>query len=226
VAHIRGIIFDIDGTLVDSNDAHAHAWQQAMAQYGYEVPFADIRPLIGMGGDKVLPELLGIQKESETGARIEQSRSQLFKERYLPHLRAFPGAMALLRHLHKQGFTLAVATSSKPDEMSSLLNVVDPHAVDLFGQEVSSKEATQSKPDPDVIQVALKRTGCEPGQALMIGDTAYDIQSASGAGIKTIALRCGGWSDHDLQGALAIYNDPADLLAHYATSPLVEQEDQ
>src|SRR5947208_15200516 len=151
MARIRGIIFDIDGTLVDSNDAHAHAWQQAMAEYGYDVSFDKIRPLIGMGGDKVLPALLGIQKDSEPGSKIDRRRSQLFKERYLPHLRAFPGAMELLRHSHNQGFVLAIATSSKPDEMNSLLNVIDPHAADLFTQEVSSKEASQSKPDPDVV---------------------------------------------------------------------------
>jgi len=119
MARIRGIIFDIDGTLVDSNDAHAHAWQQAMAEYGYDVSFDRIRPLIGMGGDKVLPELLGIQKDSEPGSKIDRRRSQLFKERYLPHLRAFPGAMKLLRYLHNHGFILAIATSSKPDEMNS-----------------------------------------------------------------------------------------------------------
>jgi HAD superfamily hydrolase (TIGR01509 family) len=223
MARIRGIIFDIDGTLVDSNDAHAYAWQQAMAEYGYDVPFDKVRPLIGMGGDKVLPELLGIQKDSEPGSKIDRRRSQLFKERYLPHLRAFPGAMELLRHLHNQGFTLAVATSSKPDEMNSLLGVIDPHVADLFTQEVSSKDATQSKPDPDAVQVALKRTQCEPDQALMIGDTAYDIESAGSAGLKTIAFRCGGWGDHDLRGAMAIYDGPADLLAHYDASSLAQK---
>jgi HAD superfamily hydrolase (TIGR01509 family) len=223
MAQIHGIIFDIDGTLVDSNDAHAHAWQQAMAAYGYDVPFAKIRPLIGMGGDKVLPELLGIQKDSEPGSKIDRRRSQLFKERYLPHLRAFPGASELLRHLHERGLVLAVATSAKPDEMHSLLHVIDSHATDLFTQEVSSKEATQSKPDPDVVQVALKRTQCSPDQALMIGDTAYDIEAAARSGIKTIAFRCGGWSDRDLQGAIAIYDGPADWLAHYNESPLAQK---
>jgi len=223
MAQIRGIIFDIDGTLVDSNDAHAHAWQQAMAENGYDVSFDRVRPLIGMGGDKVLPEVLGIQKDSEPGSQIDQRRGQLFKERYLPHLRAFPGAMALLRHLHNQDFMLAIATSAKPDEMNSLLHIIDPHASDLFTQEVSSKEATQSKPDPDVVQVALKRTQCPPGQALMIGDTAYDIKAAARSGIKTIAFRCGGWSDHDLQDAIAIYDGPTDLLAHYDQSPLAQK---
>src|SRR5437764_9922342 len=182
MAQIRGIIFDIDGTLVNSNDVHAQAWQQAMAEYGYEVSFDTIGPLIGMGGDKVLPELFGIQKDSEPGSKIDRRRSQLFKERYLPHLRAFPGAMELLRYLHNHSFILAIATSSKPDEMNSLLNIIDPRAADLFTQEVSSKDADQSKPDPDVVQVALKRTQCTPDQALMIGDTAYDIEAAARAG--------------------------------------------
>lgn len=224
MAQIHGIIFDIDGTLVDSNDAHAHAWQQAMADYGYDVSFDKIRPLIGMGGDKVLPELLSIQKDSEPGEKIDKRRSQVFKERYLPHLRAFPGAIELLRHLHDRGFILAIATSSKPDEMASLLHIVDPHAADLFTQEVSSKESSQSKPDPDAIQVALKRTQCPSDRVLMVGDTAYDIEAATRAGIKTIAFRSGGWSDRDLQGAIAIYDGPADLLAHYEESPLVQKD--
>jgi HAD superfamily hydrolase (TIGR01509 family) len=224
MTQIRGIIFDIDGTLIDSNDAHAYAWQQAMAESGYDVSFDRIRPLIGMGGDKVLPELLGIQKDSEIGSKIDRFRSQVFKERYLPGLRAFPGAMELLSYLHNHSFMLAIATSSKPDEMHSLLKVIDPHAIDLFAQEVSAKEASQSKPDPDVIQVALKRTQCSSNQALMVGDTAYDIEAAARSGIKTIAFRCGGWSDRDLQGAIAIYDGPADLLAHYAESPLAQKD--
>ncbi len=223
MTQIRGIIFDVDGTLVDSNDAQAHTWQQAMAEQGYDVSFDKIRPLIGMGGDKVLPELLGIQKNSEQGSKIDQLRSQLFKERYLPHLHAFPRTMDLLRRLHDQGLTLVVATSSPPDAMNALLHIIDAHAPDLFTQEVSSKDTSQSKPNPDAVQTALQKAHCMPDEVYMIGDTAYDIESASGAGVKTIAFRCGGWSDHDLQGAIAIYDGPEDLLTHYYESPLAQK---
>ena len=219
---IQSAIFDIDGTLVDSNDAHAHAWVRALAEYGYNVSFEKVRPLIGMGGDKVLPEVAGISKESEEGQKISKLRKQIFLQEYLPHVRAFPGAVELLMRLRKQGLRLAIATSAEQDELQKLLAVIDPHAGDFFEQISSSKDAQQSKPDPDVIQATLQRTGFDPARTIMFGDTPYDIEAAGKAGVKTIAFRCGGWSDKDLRGALAIYNDPADLLQHYEESPLVK----
>ena len=222
MTQIRGVIFDIDGTLVDSNDADANAWVEAMAEQGYQVPFEKVRPLIGMGGDKVLPETLGIAKDSEVGKRISQRRKEIFKQRYLPHLKAFPAAMELLERMHEQGLKLIIATSAEPDELQSLLQVIGPHASELFADEVSAQEAKHSKPDPDVISAAVQRSGCSPQELVMIGDTAYDIEAAAKVNIKTIAFRCGGWSDKDLAGAIMIYDGPADLLAHYDTSVLVK----
>src|SRR5437764_5274058 len=109
MSHIQGVILDVDGTLVDSNDAHAKAWVEAMAQYGYKVAFDKVRPLIGMGGDKVLPETVGLEKDSEEGKRISQRRKEIFKERYLPNLHAFPGARELLEQMRKRGLKLAIA---------------------------------------------------------------------------------------------------------------------
>lgn len=216
--HIRGVILDVDGTLVDSNDAHAHSWVEAMAEYGYKVAFERVRPLIGMGGDKVLPETVHLHKDSETGQQISKRRAAIFKERYLPTLRAFPGAKELLQEMRKRGLKLAVASSAKPDELKSLLRLVG--AEDLIEEETSSKDVQRSKPDPDVMRVTLKRTGLDANELLMIGDTAYDIQAAEKVHIGTIAFRCGGWKDADLAGAIAIYDGPADLLAHYDSSPL------
>src|SRR5689334_23262546 len=101
--HIHGVILDVDGTLIDSNDAQAHSWVEAMAAYGYHVAFDKMRPLIGMGGDKVLPETLQVSKDSEQGKAISQKRGEIFKERYLPHLQPFPGAKELIEHIRKQG---------------------------------------------------------------------------------------------------------------------------
>ena len=215
-----GIILDIDGTLIDSNDAHAHSWIEAMAEQGYNIPFDKVRPLIGMGGDKVLPEVLGISKDSPQGKTIDQRRSEIFQQRYLSKVRAFPGAGELLQRMHDQGLKLVVATSSKQEELNKLLNIIGPHVSDLFQQETTSSDAPQSKPNPEVVDVALQKSDLKPDTAIMIGDTAFDIEAAAKAGVKTIALLCGGWSDSDLKGAIAIYNDPADLLAHYDESPL------
>lgn len=218
--HIQYAILDIDGTLVDSNDAHTHAWIQAMAVYGHRVPFTRVRPLIGMGGDKVLPETLGIAKDSEEGQQISARRKAIFLSQYVPNLHPFPAARELLQHMHGQGLKLIVATSSEPDELQQLLQVIGPHIQDLFEERTSARDVKHSKPDPDVMHAALQRAGARPDKALMIGDTAYDIESATRVAVETIAFRCGGWSDHDLQGAIAIYDGPADLLAHYQASPL------
>jgi len=218
VIHVHGVILDVDGTLVESNDAHAHSWVQALEAFGYKVAFEKVRPLIGMGGDKVLPELIGVSKDSHLGEEISQLREKIFKEQYLPHLRAFPGAKDLLKEIRKRGLQLAIASSAKPDELKALLQIVgDSH---LIEEETSSKDVQRSKPDPDVMHVTLKRIGLPANEVIMIGDTAYDIESANKVHIDTIAFRCGGWKDKDLAGAVAIYDGPADLLEHYDSSPL------
>jgi HAD superfamily hydrolase (TIGR01549 family) len=218
---VESVIFDVDGTLVDSNDAHAYAWVEAMQGHGYHVLFGKVRPLIGMGGDKVLPQTIGVTKDSPIGQQIDSRRQQIFKERYLPTLQAFPCAKELLEHMHHQGLKLAIASSSKPAELDNLLQVIEPHVKDLFSQVTTSQDVSQSKPDPDIVQATLQRMRLGANEVMMIGDTPYDIESAWYTGVKTIAFRCGGWNDQDLQGAIAIYNNPADLLIHYNMSPLV-----
>lgn len=217
--HIHGVILDVDGTLIDSNDAQAHSWVEAMAAYGYHVAFEKVRPLIGMGGDKVLPETIHVSKDSEQGKAISQKRGEIFKERYLPHLRAFPGARELIEEIRKRGLQVAIASSAKPDELQALLSLVG--AADLIKDKTSSKDVQRSKPDPDVMEVTLARIGLPADEVLMIGDTAWDIEAAQKVHVRTIAFRCGGWSDNDLAGAIAIYDGPADLLARYDNSPLV-----
>lgn len=220
MAHIRGVILDVDGTLVNSNDAQARSWVEAMADEGYQVPFDKVRPLIGMGGDKVLPDTIGVDKDSATGKKISQRRGEIFKERYLPTIHPFPHAQDLLNSMREHGLKLAIASSAKPDELKSLLSIVG--AADLIQDKSSEKDASNSKPSPDIMEVTLRKIGLPANELLMLGDTAYDIEASKKVGIGTIALRCGGWSDRDLAGAVAIYNDPADLLAHYDESPLAQ----
>jgi phosphoglycolate phosphatase-like HAD superfamily hydrolase len=215
---IRGIILDVDGTFIDSNDAHAKSWTEAMAEYGYQVSFEKVCPMIGMGGDKVLPQTIHLQKDSEIGSQISKRREAIFKERYLPRLRAFPGAKELLQEMRKRGLNLAIASSAQPDERKSLLRLVGAEV--LVEEKTSSKDVSRSKPDPDVMRVALQGTGLDAHEVLMIGYIAYDIEAARKAHVGTTAFHCSGWKDADLVGALVIHDGPADLLAHYDESPL------
>jgi HAD superfamily hydrolase (TIGR01549 family) len=212
------ILFDVDGTLVDSNDAHAQAWISAFAEAGTTVDPAEVRRCIGMGGDKLMPVVSGIQEDSPEGQQISRRRREIFKTDHLPHLRAFPDADRLVAILKERGFTLVAASSAKRDELRPLLRIAN--AERLLDDTTSSDDAEESKPDPDIIQAALKKSGAAPQDALMIGDTPYDIAAALRAGVGPIAFRCGGWDDSALRGAIAIYDDPADLLARLDESPL------
>jgi len=216
----RVVLFDVDGTLIDSNDAHARAWEDVFREEGYAARFADVRPLIGMGGDKLLPTVIGVDAESERGKALGERRKRIFKERYLPRLRPFPGARALLERMRAAGLTLVVATSAQEDELAGLLDAAG--VADLFAETTTSSDADSSKPDPDIIEAALERAGrVAPDGALMVGDTPYDVEAALRAGIRAIAFRCGGgWPDEAFAGAAAIYDGPADLLARLDESPI------
>lgn len=217
-AAVRGVILDVDGTLVDSNDAHARAWVFGLAEAGFEVPFERVRPLIGMGGDKLLPEVTGLPEEHPRAKRAGERRSEIFKARFLPTLRPFPRTRDLLLRMRGAGLRLAVASSAKPDELEALLRIAG--ARDLIEGASSAEEAESSKPDPDVVHAALERIRLDASEVVMVGDTPYDVEAASRAGVRAIAFRCGGWDDARLQGAIAVYDGPADLLARFERSPL------
>ena len=211
---IKGILLDIDGTLLDSNDAHARAFEQAFAEHGLEIPFDHIRPLVGMGSDKLIPSLTGFEAESERGEKISARKKGIFEERYLPRLRPTRGGRALLERFLADGLTLVVATSAGGDEMKGLLEQAG--IADLIHDATSSGEVENSKPDPDVIGAAIRKSKLDAEELLMIGDTPYDIEAAAKAKVKTIALRCGGWWDDEaLAGAIAIFDDPRELLEHW-----------
>jgi HAD superfamily hydrolase (TIGR01509 family) len=213
----RTVIFDVDGTLVDSNDAHAQAWVEALSEHGRHVEFARVRPLIGMGSDKLLPEVSGLAADSREGEAITRRRGEIFRQRFMPRLQVTRGARELVEWIHDDGLKLYVATSAKDEELQPLLRVAG--ADEYMEATTSSDDAERSKPDPDIVAAALQRTGRPKSEAIMIGDTPYDVEAARRAGINIIALRSGGWRDRDLTGALAVYDDPADLLNHYELSP-------
>ena len=212
------VLLDVDGTLVDSNDAHAHAWVKAFAEAGVSVDFAHVRRCIGMGGDKLMPEVSGIEEETPEGSRISKRRGEIFLAEYLPRLQRFRDADRLIAVLKERGLTVVAASSAKKKELRGLLEVAG--AAPLLDGATSSDDAEESKPDPDIIEAALQRAQASPGQAVMIGDTPYDVEAARRARVVTIAFRCGGWRDPDLHGAIAIYDGPWDLLARLDQSPL------
>ena len=215
------VLLDVDGTLVDSNDAHAEAWVRAFAEEGVDVPFATVRRLIGMGGDKLMPRVSPFTDDSKEGKRIARRRQEIFASDFLPRLQPFRDAAPLVAELKRRGLTAVAASSAKSEELRPLLRIAGAEA--LLDGATSSSDADESKPSPDIVHAALEQAHAEATDALMIGDTPYDIQAAAAAGVRCIAFRCGGWSDQDLDGAVAIYDGPWDLLAQLDQSPLASK---
>jgi HAD superfamily hydrolase (TIGR01509 family) len=215
---VKAVLFDVDGTLVDSNDAHADAWVRAFAEHGVTVDRDQVRRGIGMGGDKLMPQVSGIEEASPKGQAVAARRRALFLREFLPHLEAFRDAARLVAAIKARGARAVAASSAKADELTPLLAIAG--AASLMDAETSSDDAEESKPDPDIIEAALRRAGAAAGDAIMIGDTPYDIEAAERSGVAVIAFRCGGWTDPDLRGAAAIYDGPWDLLARLDESPL------
>src|SRR5688572_1786835 len=214
----RAVLLDVDGTLVDSNDAHAHAWVDALAESGRRVDFLRVRPLVGMGADKVLPSLTGISSDSPEGEKLVGLRTEIFRRKYLPALRPTRGAQHMLEWLRDDGLQLVVATSANAEELKGLLDVAG--ASRLIDDASSSADAERSKPDPDIVHAALGKAGCAPAEAIFIGDTPYDIAAGRQLGVAVIVFRCGGWwTDRSFHGAAAIYDDPGDLVENYLLSP-------
>ena len=214
---LEGVLLDVDGTLIDSNHAHAESWSQALREAGFDVPAARVRPLIGMGGDKLLPELTGIDAESARGKAIAERRAVIFRDDWVPQLRPTPGARRLVERLRQEGVRLVIATSAREEELRLMLRQVG--LEDLLERATSSDDADESKPDPDIIVAALRKGRLSAGRTLMLGDTPYDVEAARRAGIGTVAVLSGGWDADGLAGAIAIYDHPADILAHFTASP-------
>jgi phosphoglycolate phosphatase-like HAD superfamily hydrolase len=210
------VVLDVDGTLIDSNDAHARAWVDAFAEHGITVPFAKIRRAIGMGGDKLLPHVAGIEEDSAVGRAISERRGDIFKRVYLPHLEPFPRVRELLERFRADELTLTVASSARENELRPLLEAA--RVADLIHAQTSSDEADRSKPDPDIVHAAIARAKCPRDRIVMLGDTPYDVAAAHRAGIPIVALECGGWSAEELRDADAVYASPADLLSKYTSS--------
>ena len=217
---IGAVIFDVDGTLVDSVDQHAHAWQDAFIEYGHDIAFDKIRIQIGKGGDQLLPVFLDQADNDQIGPRIEARRGEILRERYLDSIGGFPMVRQLLERLIRDGVPIALASSAKGHELQHYKRIAG--IEDIATVETSSDDAERSKPHPDIFHAAIDRLGIPPDRIIVVGDTAYDAEAATKAGLRTIGLRCGGFPEQGLRdaGCVAIYDSPADLLANYDTSPI------
>jgi len=218
---LKAIIFDIDGTLIDSVDLHARAWQEALAHFGKQVEYERVRYQIGKGGDQLMPVFLSEDELESFGEELEKYRGELFKREYLPRVEGFPRVRELFERIGREGLRIALASSAKGDELKTYKKLA--RIEDLVEEETSSDDAEKSKPHPDIFEAALERLGdVEPSEAIVVGDTPYDAEAAGKAGLKTVGLLCGGFPEEDLRaaGCVSIYQDPADLLAHFDSSPL------
>jgi len=215
---IEAVLLDIDGTLLDSNDAHAQAWSDTLREAGLEIGSETVRPLVGMGSDKLLPRLTGIDAESEQGKDLIERRKEVFRKEYLPAVRPFPQARELLERMRDDGAKLVVATSASDEELRGLLAALG--AEWLIDDKTSSSDAKRSKPDPDIVRVAVDKAGVGPERCAMLGDTPYDVEAATRSRVRIVAVRCGGHGDDALRGAVEIYDDPAALLSRYAESAI------
>ena len=219
----EALLFDIDGTLVDSVDLHARAWQEAFAHFAKRVAFDAVRAQIGKGGDQLMKEFLSSDELEQRGEEIEEYRSALYKRKYFGKVRAFPRVRELFQELLRRKLRIALASSAKGDELQTYKKIAG--IEDLIDTETSSDDAERSKPYPDIFQVALQRLGpgIEKSRVYVIGDSPWDAVAATRLGVRTIGVLCGGFPEPDLRraGCVAIYRDPADLLSRLDESPIV-----
>ncbi|MFL4991993.1 MAG: HAD family hydrolase [Microvirga sp.] len=218
---IKAVIFDIDGTLIDSVDLHAKAWVEALKHFGHEIAFQDLRSQIGKGGDQILHGLLPPEVIEQRGEEIKDFRADLFRRRYMPQVRAFPGVRELFERIRAVGQRAVLASSGNADEVEQYKEIAN--IADLIDSDTSSDDAERSKPFPDIFQAALaKLQGLSCDEAVVVGDTPYDAEAARRAQIKSIGVLSGGFTGQALRdaGCIAIYHGPEDLLHRYDNSPL------
>ncbi|MGC9665633.1 HAD family hydrolase [Planosporangium sp. 12N6] len=218
---VRGVLFDVDGTLVDTNYLHAVTWWEALRQAGYTVPMARIHRAIGMGSDKLLDHLLGPDRDRDRDAEMSGAHLALYTT-YWERLRPLPGAADLLRACAARGLRVVLASSASQKELGALRRALD--ADDVIHTATSKSDVESSKPDPDILAVALRESGLSPDAALMVGDAVWDAVAAARAGVACIGLTCGGTSAAELReaGAVETYDDPAALCENLERSAIAK----
>lgn len=230
---VVGVLFDVDGTLIDTNYLHAIAWWQAFRRAGLDVRMADIHRAVGMGADKLIPHLVGEQlggqqpggeHDDEQATTLSSDHDAIYST-WWPALRPLPGATELVQRCREAGLVTVLASSAKSQELAVIRRVLD---VDAHLCEVtSSEDAQRSKPAPDLVQVALDKAGLASSGSVMVGDSVWDVRAAAGAGVRCIGVECGGTSAAELReaGAIEVYADPQDLLERWGESVLARVDD-
>jgi HAD superfamily hydrolase (TIGR01509 family) len=218
-----GVLFDVDGTLVDTTYLHTVAWWEALRQHDADVPMAEIHRAIGMGSDKLLDHLLGDDRD-RSGDDLLSTAPDILYGAWWERLRPLPGAAGLLRGVAKRGLAVVLASSAKQTELEKLRRVID--ADDVISAATSSTDAEQSKPAPDILQAALDQSDVDPRRAVFVGDSVWDVKAAARLDIPCIGLTCGGSSAAELTeaGTIANYDDPAALLAALDDSAISKLE--
>ena len=217
------VVLDVDGTLIDSVYAHVQAWSRAFHDIAADVPAWRIHRAIGMGGDRLVTEVAGQRVEDALGDEVRKLHGQYYGELF--HLvRAMPGADELLSLLRKASFEVVLATSGNPEEIERAMNLLA--ASDVATALVTSADVESSKPAADLVEAALDRAGSR--DALMIGDSVWDVGAAQRAGLPVIGLRCGGFGEDELlgAGAEAVYDDPADLVRRFEDTGITHASDR
>ena len=219
---LTGVLFDVDGTLVDTTYLHAVTWWEALRQADHTVPMATIHHAIGMGSDRILDALLGEDRDRDADDATIAAHAALYSV-YWERLRPLPGAADLLRRCKSRGLRVVLASSASEPELRALRRGLD--ADDVIDVATSAADAEQSKPAPDILGVALDRAGLAPDEVVLVGDAVWDVQAAARIDVPCIGVTCGGTSAEELTraGAVAVYDNPADLLARWDEAQLSER---
>ena len=219
---IRSVLLDLDGTLVRSNEAHAEAWRDALAERGKTPPFDEVRRAIGRGGDQLLPLFLTEAEIAEWGEALKERRGEIFAQNYLHRVEPIPGAREFVASLLERGLSVALGSSATSEELAMLARVggLD----DLPIAVTTSDDAERSKPEPDIWRAAMAKIGAEPATTAIVGDTPYDAEAATKAGLRAVGVLSGGWSRGELgdAGFVEVYADVAELNARLAESLIGE----
>lgn len=216
---VRAIFFDIDGTLVDSNEAHVDVWGIVFREAGHPQELDAIREQIGKGGDLLVPTLLP-DADDATCERIATRHGEVFKEAYLDHVRAFPGASELIARAHESGRKVVLASSASQAELDHYVELLG--VGEMLAASTSIDDVETSKPAPDIFGAALEKIGLPAAEVLVIGDTPYDVEAAARAGIAAVGVTSGPFDAEALKdaGAIATYADVGAILADFDRSPL------
>ena len=220
------VLLDLDGTLVDSNDAHAHAWVETLAQHGIDVAFDRVRGMIGMGGDRVIEQLTGWPRHGHKARVLQDQCTSIFVDHWLRDVKPIDQTRDLVLRLRHEAYQLVLASATHEAALRPLLEIagIADLLADLLAAGTQPPKPDESKPDREAIDVALSRVAVDRSRVLMIGDTPYDIEAARAAHVDVLAFTTGGYSAEDLAGAIAVYRGPSDLLAHWTESPLGDAE--